>query len=1172
MKRDAESIFNAARNVSPEERHRYLEEVCGDDAALRAKVETLLNADAELGSFLQTTDQPGATPPSIDLTISKENTVRVSIEDESIDGYKILQRIGEGGFGVVFLADQREPVRRRVAIKIIKRGMDSKQVLARFDAERQALAMMNHPHIASVFDAGITNTGKPFFAMEYVVGDPITVFADARKMAIVDRLTLFTQVCSAVQHAHTKGIIHRDLKPANILASMVDGRPFAKVIDFGIAKATTAPLTEKTLFTAHHQLIGTPEYMSPEQAEGSPDIDTRTDVYALGVLLYELLTGRTPIDGTRLRSAMWAEMQRIIKEEEPPAPSIRLSRELETLAATASARRSDPSRLSAMVKGELDWVVMKALDKDRSRRYESPAQFADDIEHHLKGEAVQAAPPSRAYRLRKTIRKHRAAVITSSAVAIALLVGIATTTWQWSRANRANTVLRNQAARAEEGTGKMLEILTDGVTKGPIKSYLQDGTTKADHDPLGAAIGFGVQLAESLKSERDELEWSVYTANLALAQNAMDNGNWPTAREYIAKCPESKRGWEWKYLNNKAKSVIAEFRGWSRLSPDGKHILNVSRTTAQVYDLDGNAIGPTILPEGESLRWQVGGIVESVFSADGSRFLLRYSSDRPSIDLRVYDVSGQPVGSAIQHGSMGDEIAISDDGQLIATSSADSLRIWNTLGDSLSPQIPQSTRVRFMRFSPGGENLLVVNDDGMASLLNLDGQPTQKTLRHGAVINGAYFSSDGLRIFTVSSDKTAQWWDLSGNPIGNPMYHDEGVYAAALDPNQHYVVTETWSAICVHDWNGSLVSKSSNDRSAFNFISVLGDMSAPINWIEELLYVYPISKHHSVSASFDGTGSIVQFNDHRRRSRLAMSPDGMKLAAWTDLGELQVWDSHGNQIWKSHSRGWDISSEVKFANSSIIFIDEPFGREEMRRATLRNTALGVADFEIRANNHKQPKVEFLMAPDTFRAAQGESSQIGDAIDVANIAPDVRISALHPDQSRVAIIATDNTVRFSDLSTERELAVIPVELGVSNLSFTNDGTRLVIEFENGSARVLDTRTPEQQAADMQREWAERGPAGAYVDELMIGPAPTDELETIIRADQSLTPLRRLVATEVLQERLITIKAKADRAYESITKDATDKQSVQAAANKYNLPTRAREILLTRIAEWEYIPQK
>src|SRR5262249_25367459 len=364
---------------------------------------------------------------------------------------KLLQQIGEGGMGVVFMAEQKHPVQRRVALKIIKPGMDSRQVIARLEAERQALALMDHPNIAKVLDAGTTETSRPYFVMELVKGIPITRYCDDNHLTPKQRLELFVPVCHAVQHAHQKGIIHRDLKPSNVLIALYDGHPVPKVIDFGVAKATGQHLTEKTMFTQFGQVVGTLEYMSPEQAElNQVDVDTRSDIYSLGVLLYELLTGTTPFESKRLRDAAFEEILRIIREEDPPKPSLRLSSS-EQLPSIAASRHTEPRKLTGLVRGELDWIVMKALEKDRARRYETANGLARDIQCYLSDEAVQACPPSTAYRFRKFARRNKVALLTTALVGVAIVVGGIISTWQAIRATRSEHEQVRLRERAEAG-------------------------------------------------------------------------------------------------------------------------------------------------------------------------------------------------------------------------------------------------------------------------------------------------------------------------------------------------------------------------------------------------------------------------------------------------------------------------------------------------------------------------------------------------------------------------------------------------------------------------------------------------------------------------------------------------------------------------------------------------
>lgn len=413
-------IFEQASGLAPERRTLFIEQACAGMPEVRVLVEELLRAADRVGERFD----PDRTEITKELRSSAAEQ-----HPEFIGPYRIGAVIGRGGMGVVYEAEQKNP-HRSVALKIIKAGMDTAQIIARFEQERQALAILDHPNIARVLDAGATESGRPYFVMELVRGVPISAYCDAHRLPIEERLELFEQVCLAVQHAHTKGIIHRDIKPSNVLVGLQDGKPVVKVIDFGVAKATMSKLTEKTLFTEHRQLIGTPEYMSPEQAEGSPDIDTRTDVYSLGVLLYELLTGSTPFDSRGLRSAAFGEIQRIILETDPPRPSARLLQTPETAAGIAAQRRTEPRKLTATIRGELDWIVMKALEKERRRRYESASGLAADIRRHLNGEAVIAAPPSGIYQARKFVRRHKGAVVSVIAIGVTLAAGIVAFAWQ----------------------------------------------------------------------------------------------------------------------------------------------------------------------------------------------------------------------------------------------------------------------------------------------------------------------------------------------------------------------------------------------------------------------------------------------------------------------------------------------------------------------------------------------------------------------------------------------------------------------------------------------------------------------------------------------------------------------------------------------------------------------
>jgi serine/threonine protein kinase/formylglycine-generating enzyme required for sulfatase activity len=501
--KNARDIFLEALERVPADRTAYLDEACGPDAALRQRVEALLRAHDDPGAFLSEA-KPNASeaaplPPAGagDASRTRDRGDPAQTEDYEdptahvgailAGKYKLVEEIGEGGMGSVFMAQQTEPVKRAVAVKVIKAGMDSKAVLARFEAERQALAMMDHPNIAKVLDAGTTDGGRPFFVMELVKGTPITRYCDEHRLTPRQRLELFVPVCQAIQHAHQKGIIHRDIKPSNVLVALYDDRPVPKVIDFGVAKAAGQSLTDKTLMTGFGALVGTPEYMSPEQASlNNLDIDTRSDVYSLGVLLYELLTGTTPVDRKGLGQAALLEVLRIVREVEAPRPSAKLS-SIDTLPSVAANRGTEPARLSRLMKGELDWLVMKALEKDRTRRYETANGLARDIQRYLADEVVEARPPSVGYRVSKFVRRHKGQVIAASLVLVALVAGIVGTTLGLFEARRQEQIARDETAEKEKEADKAMKA----------RNFLVRIFQKAETDVKGGNVTIRQLIAEA---------------------------------------------------------------------------------------------------------------------------------------------------------------------------------------------------------------------------------------------------------------------------------------------------------------------------------------------------------------------------------------------------------------------------------------------------------------------------------------------------------------------------------------------------------------------------------------------------------------------------------------------------------------------------------------------------
>jgi serine/threonine protein kinase len=571
-----ETVFYAALKVEdPVQRKLFLDQACAGDAGLRSAVEELLRTQGEAERFFNdggSAVKSVSTLPPLTGDGSRSNGIAVGdspLEENlgtRIGRYKLLQKIGEGGCGVVYMAEQEEPVRRRVALKIIKLGMDTKSVIARFNAERQALALMDHPNIARVLDAGATETGRPYFVMELVRGIKITEFCDQNHLETDRRLDLFVQVCHAIQHAHQKGIIHRDIKPSNVMVTLHDGVPVPKVIDFGIAKATEAKLTDLTLFTAFDQFIGTPAYVSPEQAEMSGlDIDTRSDIYSLGVLLYELLTGKTPFNSKELLRSGLYEMRRTLREREPHRPSTMVTTmQGEELKVAALCRRSEPPKLISMLRGDLDWIVMKALEKDRSRRYQTANGLAMDIDRHLNSEPVVARPPSRLYQFQKLVHRNKVIFAAAAAVAAALIVGLGTSTFLFFREREA----RRRAVAAEQQQNKLRQ---EAETREKITeaAFLVSQEKYQEADELMSKVSLKAPTVEGAAVIRSlgewhalENQWTEAAARFALLLQIDELDGWDTfTLDYLMLGPALIEMGDTKRYEQFRLAAIARFTG-----------------------------------------------------------------------------------------------------------------------------------------------------------------------------------------------------------------------------------------------------------------------------------------------------------------------------------------------------------------------------------------------------------------------------------------------------------------------------------------------------------------------------------------------------------------------------------------------------------------------------------
>ena len=736
--RERDIFIEALEMRDSSERAALLDKACQADLVLRERVEELLADHERQDSFILD------TPPSaLVVTLDHNHSERAGTV---IGPYKLLQQIGEGGMGVVFMATQMQPIHRTVAVKIIKPGMDTRQVIARFEAERQALAMMDHPNIAKVLDAGTTESGRPYFVMELVKGVPITKYCDEKHLPLRARLELLLQVCEAVQHAHQKGLIHRDIKPTNVLVAEYDEHAVPKIIDFGVAKATASRLTEKTMFTELGQMVGTVEYMSPEQAKlNQLDIDTRSDIYSLGVLLYELLTGSTPFARKRLHEAAFDEMLRIIREEEPPKPSTRLS-SMEGLPSIAANRGSEPLKLNRLVRGELDWIVMKALEKDRNRRYSTANSLAADVQRFLNDEPVQACPPSAVYRFRKFARRNKAALVIAMLVCGASLFAVGQLA--------VSTVL---ITREQRNTKSALQAET--LAKGDLQATLE----RERHDS--------------------------YFHRITLAHRELSADNLGRALQLLGECPEDLRDWEWKYLMRlcRVEPVViqdkTEFNGVA-FSPEGERLASADGNgLVKIWNSRTGQVIQTLTAHSS--------FACSVAFHPGGKHLASVGADK---QVKVWDLtSGLPIFAercdAVHMYGTAYAVAFSPDGQRLAAGTDGSVMVWDWRNHQLQCSFAgHIKRPICVAFSHDGRRLASGSWQGRVQLWDVEAGDKPliafaetRDSRHP--VCALAFSSDGGRLATASFNRRVDVWDTTTGRLLRSLPHNGLVQCVAISPD-----------------------------------------------------------------------------------------------------------------------------------------------------------------------------------------------------------------------------------------------------------------------------------------------------------------------------------------------------------------------------------------------------